>query len=88
MTSGADLTRMHAREMAAGLRTGEFSARELTDAQLARIEATDRPLHAWVHVDADEARHQADAADGAIQVARRDEATSALPDLLGIPVAH
>ena len=43
-----DLTRPAAHEMADGLRRGDFSARELTDAHLAAIEKTDRPLHAWV----------------------------------------
>ncbi len=47
-----DLTRLLAHDMADGLRRGDFSARELTDAHLAAIEKTDRPLHAWVYVDA------------------------------------
>src|SRR5687767_6587917 len=89
MATSTDLTRLHASEMAAGLRSGAFSAREIADAHLARIEATDAPLHAWVHIDADEARQQADAADAAIQAARRgdEEAFETLPALLGIPVA-
>src|SRR6185503_19751653 len=58
----------------------DFPARELTDAHLASIESTDKPLHAWVYVDADGARAQADAADAAL---RRGEGAS---PLLGIPV--
>jgi aspartyl-tRNA(Asn)/glutamyl-tRNA(Gln) amidotransferase subunit A len=89
MATSADPTRLHAHEMATCLRSGDFSARELTDAALARIRATDKPLHAWVHLDEDAARQQADAADSLIQTARRDgpDAIAALPDLLGVPVA-
>jgi aspartyl-tRNA(Asn)/glutamyl-tRNA(Gln) amidotransferase subunit A len=89
MATATDLTRLYAREMATGLRAGDFSARELADAHLERIESTDRPLHAWVFVDADEARRQADAADQQISAARTrgDEAAADLPGLLGIPVA-
>ena len=76
-----DLTRLLAHEMADGLRRGDFSARELTDAHLAAIKKTDRPLHAWVYVDADGARAQADAADKAL---RSGAANSPLD---GIPVA-
>ena len=76
-----DLTRLLAHDMADGLRRGDFSARELTDAHLAAVEKTDRPLHAWVYVDADGARAQADAADKAL----RGGAPSS--PLTGIPVA-
>jgi aspartyl-tRNA(Asn)/glutamyl-tRNA(Gln) amidotransferase subunit A len=75
-----DLTRLYAHQMAEGLRRGDFSARELTDAELAAIEKTDRPLHAWIFVDADGARAQADAADGALRTG------APTPPLTGIPV--
>jgi aspartyl-tRNA(Asn)/glutamyl-tRNA(Gln) amidotransferase subunit A len=75
-----DLTRLHAHQMTAGLRAGDFSARELVDAHLARIAATDRPLHAWLWIDEDAARAQADQAD------RRLRDGADLPALLGIPV--
>jgi aspartyl-tRNA(Asn)/glutamyl-tRNA(Gln) amidotransferase subunit A len=80
MAGPADLNRLLAHQAAAGLRRGDFSARELVDAQLAAIEATDHPLHAWVFVDAEAARQQADAADAAL---RRGDGGAAL---LGIPV--
>jgi aspartyl-tRNA(Asn)/glutamyl-tRNA(Gln) amidotransferase subunit A len=86
MAKANDLTRLHAHQMAAGLRAGEFSARELTDAHLARIAATDRPLHAWLHVDAEAARAQADAADARLAAAR-GSGIDGLPALLGVPVA-
>jgi aspartyl-tRNA(Asn)/glutamyl-tRNA(Gln) amidotransferase subunit A len=84
-----DLTRLHAHQMAAGLRAGEFSSRELVDAHLARIKATDRPLHAWLWVDQEEARRQAQGADRRLSAARADggRAVDRLPRLLGIPVA-
>src|SRR5687768_9636974 len=89
MKNTADLTRLHAHEMARGLRAGDFSARELATAHLDLIEATDRPLHAWVWVDAAETLRQADAADAELADARAvsAEAVDALPTLLGIPVA-
>jgi len=51
--AGNDLTRLRAHEMAAALRAGDVSARELLEASLARIRATDRPLHAWASLDED-----------------------------------
>jgi aspartyl-tRNA(Asn)/glutamyl-tRNA(Gln) amidotransferase subunit A len=77
----SELTRLHAHEMAAGLRAGDFSALELLDAHLAAIAATDKPLHAWLWLDEEAARAQADEAD------RRLRAGGELPALLGIPVA-
>ena len=84
-----DLTRLHAHQMAAGLRRGDFSAHELTAAHLDRIAATDRPLHAWVFVDRVAALREAEAADDRIVLAREEGAgaLAALPALLGVPVA-
>jgi aspartyl-tRNA(Asn)/glutamyl-tRNA(Gln) amidotransferase subunit A len=75
--------------MADGLRAADFSARELTAAHLERIRQTDRPIHAWVWVDDDDALRQADRADRRLAEARRegDDAVGRLPSLLGIPVA-
>ncbi len=89
MSNLTDLTRLHGHEMAGGLRAGEFSARDLADAHLANIHATDGPLHAWVFVDEEACRQQADEADARLAVARREGAASVdeLPDLLGLPVA-
>ena len=63
------------------LASGEVSARELTDHHLARIEAVDPDVHAFLEVTADRARADA---------TRIDEARSAgddLPPLAGIPLA-
>ncbi|MBC8168743.1 MAG: Asp-tRNA(Asn)/Glu-tRNA(Gln) amidotransferase subunit GatA [Synechococcus sp.] len=63
------------------LESGEVSARELTDHHLARIEAVDSSVHAFLEVTADRARADAD---------RLDEARAAgedLPPLAGVPIA-
>ena len=70
--------------MAAGLRRGDFTSVELTNAHLDRIELTDHALHAWVWWSRDLALEQARAADARIASAPDKEA---LPALLGVPVA-
>src|SRR5262249_28431169 len=72
-----DLTLLDAR---AALRAREVSAVELADAFLARIEAVDSGIHAFVTVTADLAREQARVAD-----ARR--AAGEDTPLLGLPLA-
>jgi aspartyl-tRNA(Asn)/glutamyl-tRNA(Gln) amidotransferase subunit A len=86
---GDELTRLRAHEMAALLRRGEVSSRDLLDAALERIGATDRALHAWVSLDDQRARDAADAADRRIVAARGEGAAAltALPPLIGLPVA-
>ncbi|MCT2037126.1 amidase family protein, partial [Helcobacillus massiliensis] len=76
-----DLIRKSAAEMAAGLAAGEFSARELTDAHLERIEAVDSDLNAFITVTADDARATADAVDSARAAGKQ------LEPLAGVPVA-
>ena len=56
----ADLLRKPALELAEMVRDGEVSARELTQASLDRIEATE-PLNHWTLVDAEGALAAADA---------------------------
>ncbi|MPZ21847.1 MAG: Asp-tRNA(Asn)/Glu-tRNA(Gln) amidotransferase GatCAB subunit A, partial [Luteitalea sp.] len=68
-------------EVAAALRAREVSARELTDACLARIERDGERLNTFLAVDADAARAAADAAD-----AELDRDGDGRP-LLGIPYA-
>jgi aspartyl-tRNA(Asn)/glutamyl-tRNA(Gln) amidotransferase subunit A len=69
------------KQLAEGLRAKKFSARELTDHFLKRIEAHDGKLNSYITVTADAARRQADAADAAL--AKGD----ARP-LLGVPIAQ
>jgi aspartyl-tRNA(Asn)/glutamyl-tRNA(Gln) amidotransferase subunit A len=68
-------------ELSAALATGDVSSEELTRAQLARIEALDPRLNAFITVTADEALAAARAADAA---RGRGEAGP----LTGIPIAH
>jgi aspartyl-tRNA(Asn)/glutamyl-tRNA(Gln) amidotransferase subunit A len=63
------------------LQRGEVSARELADRHLARIEAVDPTVHAFLEVTAERARADADRIDAARQ------AGEALPPLAGIPLA-
>jgi aspartyl-tRNA(Asn)/glutamyl-tRNA(Gln) amidotransferase subunit A len=60
-----DLTQLTLLEQAELLRHAQCSSRELVDAHLARIEALDGKLHAFVEVYAAESRALADAADAA-----------------------
>tara|TARA_R110001606_G_scaffold360158_11_gene513001 strand:+ start:9957 stop:11411 length:1455 start_codon:yes stop_codon:yes gene_type:complete len=68
-------------ELKAGLQAKDFSARELTEHFLARIERHDGTLNSFVTVTADQALAQADAADQAI--AAGDHRL-----LTGLPIAH
>jgi aspartyl-tRNA(Asn)/glutamyl-tRNA(Gln) amidotransferase subunit A len=84
-----DITRLLAHEMAAGLRSGEVSSRELTLAHLDLAERQDHGLHAWLTFDREGALAGADAADARIGDARSTggAALDSLHPLLGIPVA-
>ena len=74
-----ELWRLTAHEAHEGLRTRKFTSGELTDSVLARIEAVEPRVHAFITVTADLAREQAREAD------ERFEAGTATP-LTGIPV--
>jgi len=63
------------------LQRGEVSARELTDQHLARIEAVEPTLNAFLEVTSERARADADRIDAA------RAAGEALPPLAGIPLA-
>lgn len=64
MDSGA-IPFASAREIAAAVRSGRISAREVLEASLQRIQATDERLRAFRHVDIDGARAAAAALDAA-----------------------
>ncbi|MBK1705971.1 Asp-tRNA(Asn)/Glu-tRNA(Gln) amidotransferase subunit GatA [Halochromatium glycolicum] len=75
---------MHQRtisDIAAALRAGELSARELTQHYLARIERLDPALNSYISVTAEQALAAADQADARLR------AGDAGP-LTGIPIAH
>lgn len=76
-----DLTRLTAAEMAARLAAGTVTSVELTQAHLDRIAAVDGDVHAYLHVNGDEA----------LEVARDVDARRAagedLHPLAGVPIA-
>ena len=76
-----DLVRLSASDLAQALQRGEVSAVEATRAHLARIEAVDGALHAFLHVDADGALAAAVATD------QRRAAGDELGPLAGVPIA-
>ena len=76
-----DLTARTAAELAESIRTGETTAVAATEAHLARIDAVDAAVHAFLAVDADGALAQA------ADVDRRRAAGEELPPLAGVPVA-
>jgi aspartyl-tRNA(Asn)/glutamyl-tRNA(Gln) amidotransferase subunit A len=84
-----ELTRLHAHDMAARLRVGEVSSRDLTAAHLDLAEAQNPALNAWLTIDRERALAEADAADARVAAARGEgeAAVEALHPLLGIPVA-
>ncbi len=83
MTALTDLTLMQARHL---LQRGEISSSELTAAYLARIEALEPVLHAFLHVASRRAMRQAARADRELARLRREGGLARKP-LLGIPLA-
>lgn len=73
-------------QMLAGLRSGEFSSRELTQAALERIQTIEPAVHAFLSTAPEAALKQADTADTRLSAARQHGETD-LPALLGLPIA-
>jgi aspartyl-tRNA(Asn)/glutamyl-tRNA(Gln) amidotransferase subunit A len=84
-----DLTRLFAHEMAKGLRDGDVTSRELTEAHAALAERQNRALNAWLTIDREGALEEAEAADARLAAARSEgpAAMDCLHPLLGIPIA-
>ncbi|AYO53514.1 Asp-tRNA(Asn)/Glu-tRNA(Gln) amidotransferase subunit GatA [Acinetobacter wuhouensis] len=76
-----DLHRLSIREMAEGLKSAQFSSRELTQHYLNRIAKIDDRVNSYITVTAEQALAQADAADA---VFKTGNATA----LTGVPIAH
>ena len=73
-------------ELIAGLRMGEFSSRELTEACLERINRLEPRLHAFLTLTPEKALRQADQADQRLRDWRKNQGQP-LPALLGLPIA-
>jgi aspartyl-tRNA(Asn)/glutamyl-tRNA(Gln) amidotransferase subunit A len=84
-----DPTRLHGHEMAARLRAGELTSREIVSAHLDVAERQNRALNAWLTIDRDRALAEADGADARLAAAQADgpEALASLHPLFGLPVA-
>src|SRR3546814_5678521 len=63
---GMDFRRTTIADLAADVRSGRTRARDLVEVALARIEEVDQRVNAFVAVDADGAREQADAVDARV----------------------
>ncbi|RBM18258.1 Asp-tRNA(Asn)/Glu-tRNA(Gln) amidotransferase subunit GatA [Streptomyces sp. PT12] len=77
----SDLIRLTAAELAARVADGSVSAVEVTEAHLARVDAVDEKVHAFLHVDREGALAQARAVD------ERRAAGQPLGPLAGVPLA-
>jgi aspartyl-tRNA(Asn)/glutamyl-tRNA(Gln) amidotransferase subunit A len=80
------LTAAHVRE---GVVRGDFTAREITQATLGRIEAVDQELHAFLQVTPELAYEAADRIDAARAAAVGDglDPADVLPPLAGVPTS-
>src|SRR5690242_2598802 len=83
----AELHDLTALEQAAAVRAGEASPVELVDHYLARIEAHNDAVGAYVTVTADQARAAAKATERAARDAREAGDAGGLPPLHGVPVS-
>ena len=80
MKESKHLTSLSATQMAAGIRCGEINPTALIEAHLERIEKLNPKLNAFVHVDAQEVRRKAKAAEAAV------ESGEELGPLHGVPL--
>jgi len=78
-----DLISLSIPNMLAGMRSGQFSSRELTEAFLKRLDAVEPKVHAFLSLTPESALAQADVADKLYKTG--DPAS--LPPLLGLPIA-
>ncbi|ENX39441.1 Asp-tRNA(Asn)/Glu-tRNA(Gln) amidotransferase subunit GatA [Acinetobacter sp. NIPH 2100] len=76
-----DLHRLSIRELSEGLKTAQFSSRELTEHYLKRIAHIDPKVKSYVTVTAEQALAEANAADAALKAGHAHA-------LAGIPLAH
>jgi fatty acid amide hydrolase 2 len=90
-TSQTELTRRSATQLAAAIRAGEVTSREVVDAHIALLDRVNPAINAIVADRYEAARAEADAADARIAAAAEGGAGAAgadgagLPPLLGVP---
>lgn len=77
----SELNRLSAAQLAEKLAAKEVSAVEVTQAHLDRMEAVEKDIHAFLHVDSE------GALETAKQVDARRQAGDELPTLAGVPIA-
>lgn len=79
------LTGLSVHQMLAGLRSGDFTCRELMQAHIDRIAALEPRIHAFITLNLEQSLEMADAADDRYTNAR--QRGSDTPVLLGLPIA-
>ncbi|MDX6353382.1 MAG: aspartyl-tRNA(Asn)/glutamyl-tRNA(Gln) amidotransferase subunit, partial [Streptomyces sp.] len=72
-----DIIKLTAAETAEAIAAGKFTAVEVTEAHLARIDAVDEKVHAFLHVDR----------EGALEAARAVDDGRVTGPLAGVPIA-
>ena len=77
----SELIKLNAAAIADGVKSGEFSAVEVTQAHLDRITAVDGAVHAFLHVDTEDALAAAAAVDA------KKQSGAPLGPLAGVPLA-
>src|SRR5689334_7944633 len=84
-----DTSRAFGHELAARLRAGEVTSREIVTDALEAAERQNHALNAWLTIDREGALAAADAADASLAGARREGAgaVAALHPLHGLPIA-
>ncbi|MBE6472785.1 MAG: Asp-tRNA(Asn)/Glu-tRNA(Gln) amidotransferase subunit GatA [Coriobacteriaceae bacterium] len=81
----AAFSEMGIREIQAGLEAGDFSAKEVAEASLARIAEQDKDVHAFLETTEELALEAAAAVDAALAA---DKSIADLGPLAGVPVAY
>lgn len=74
-----EIWKVTATGLAARIRSGRLSSREVVDAFLARIERLNGPVNAFAFIDADKALEAADAADAALAAGEKPGALHGVP---------
>ena len=80
------LINLSATQMLAGLRSAEFSSRELVQATLDRINSVEPQVRAYLTLMPEQALMQADQADARLAAFRKSKSAD-VPPLLGLPIA-